>query len=343
MNDNFNILDYLDEDETTEASSDAIMAKGRTAKQELTKNVDPYAFVSSYARDLRDAFSSLEAFKALYEKNTQPISPVSKTQARVEAMQNLATAADVTAAEERAALDQDRRLTTPNIQSSPRPQARPTPSQAFSEGLMSSPRPQARPELEDMPVATQQSTGLMAKPDTAPSDVPSKTFETGLIVSQGTRVDFEPSEDMFNISLDYNTAPNASGTEVIIPDNASDEVRAAAEKFNDLVVQFAAKNGYEGYSNRGVKTRSENKRGIQNTIHVEPFFKQDAKMEQIINDNMDEFALLYKEAFGDLSARMVAPHGTVNKKGIQDKGATSDTFGTELDFGNAIISRLMGQ
>lgn len=161
-----------------------------------------------------------------------------------------------------------------------------------------------------------------------------------LKISTGTRSDHPTG---LKISLDYNSAanPNAKGTLVVIPDNASQAVRDAAEKFNDLVVQFAASKGYEDYENRGVRTRSENKRGVSNTIHVEPFFQQDSKMEQIINENFAEFAKLYTEAFGEIDANMIAPHGNINSKGIQDKGATSKVFGTELDFGNRLIKELM--
>ena len=161
-----------------------------------------------------------------------------------------------------------------------------------------------------------------------------------LTLNMGTRADYKPTADKMNISLDFNSFKGAKGTEVIIPDSASDEVRAAAENFNNLVVEFAAKHGYSNYKNRGVKTRSQNKRGVRNTIHVEPFFTQDAKMEQIISENMDEFAGLYKDAFSGLSARMVAPHGVTNKKGVQDRGAVSKTFGDELSFGESILKRL---
>ena len=161
-----------------------------------------------------------------------------------------------------------------------------------------------------------------------------------LKISTGTRSDHPTG---LRISLDYNSAtnPNAKGTLVVIPDNASQAVRDAAEKFNNLVVQFAASKGYEGYENRGVRTRSENKRGVSNTIHVEPFFQQDSKMEQIINENFAEFAKIYTDAFGGIDANMIAPHGNINSKGVQDKGATSKVFGTELDFGNRLIKELM--
>jgi|13_taG_2_1085334.scaffolds.fasta_scaffold17916_2 LysM repeat protein len=159
-----------------------------------------------------------------------------------------------------------------------------------------------------------------------------------LIISEGTRASWKPSSGLYNISLDFNSFKGGSGTEVIVPDNSSPEVRAAAERFNQLVVDFAAKHGYENYKNRGVKTRSENKRGVSNTIHVEPFFTQDSKMENIIKANMEEFSSLYTSSFKDLQARMIAPHGVLNKQGVQDRGAVSKTFKDELTFGERIIS-----
>lgn len=165
---------------------------------------------------------------------------------------------------------------------------------------------------------------------------------TGLEIVNASRAEYKPTAEMPNISLDFNSFKGAKGTEVIIPDNASPEVREAAEKFNQMVVEFAAKHGYENYKNRGVKTTSQNKRGVSNTIHVEPFFTQDAKIETIINDNMDEFAQIYKTAFDGVTGRMVLPHGVENSKGIQDRGAVSKTFGDEYSFGEMIISRLLG-
>jgi len=171
------------------------------------------------------------------------------------------------------------------------------------------------------------------------STQPSNSGPMALTISQGTRADFAPSADMYNISMDFNSTEGGRGTEVVIPDNAGPEVRQAAERFNQLVVDFAAKHGYSGYKNRGVKTRSENQRGVRNTIHAEPFFTQDAQMEKIINENIAEFSKIYTNAFGSLSARLVAPHG-VTKKGLQDRGAVSKTFTDELTFGNLILSNL---
>ena len=210
----------------------------------------------------------------------------------------------------------------------------------LGDGIMSPPSMQEEEELEIIadPITDDSTINEPIADGVQPEDGKVGTLE----IVNGSRADYAPTADMPNISLDFNSFKGAKGTEVIIPDNASPEVREAAERFNQMVVDFAAKHGYENYKNRGVKTTSENKRGVSNTIHVEPFFTQDAKIEAIINDNMDEFAQIYKEAFGGVTGRMVLPHGVVNSKGIQDRGAVSKTFGDEYSFGEAIISRLLG-
>ena len=210
----------------------------------------------------------------------------------------------------------------------------------LGDGIMSPPSMQEEEELEIIadPITDDSTINEPIADGVQPEDGKVGTLE----IVNGSRADYAPTADMPNISLDFNSFKGAKGTEVIIPDNASPEVREAAERFNQMVVDFAAKHGYENYKNRGVKTTSENKRGVSNTIHVEPFFTQDAKIEAIINDNMDEFAQIYKEAFGGVTGRMVLPHGVKNSKGIQDRGAVSKTFGDEYSFGEAIISRLLG-
>ncbi len=205
---------------------------------------------------------------------------------------------------------------------------------------MSTPSMQEVQEIESItdPITDDSTINEPIADGVQPEDGKVGTLE----IVNGSRADYAPTADMPNISLDFNSFKGAKGTEVIIPDDASPEVREAAERFNQMVVDFAAKHGYENYKNRGGKTRSENKPGVSNKIHVEPFFTQGSKSESIINDNMDEFAEIYKTAFGDLTARMVLPHGVKNSQGVQDRGAVSKTFGDEYSFGEAIISRLLG-
>lgn len=159
-------------------------------------------------------------------------------------------------------------------------------------------------------------------------------------ISPGTRSKYTPTSDYLNISMDFNAAPSgtARGTEVIIPDDASPEVRAAAELYNIMVADFARKYGIEDYPVRGVKTRSENKRGVPNTVHVEPFFNSDLEIQRLIQENPEEFAEIYRMSFGGLpNARLISPHG----EGA-DRGATSEIFGDETSYGELMANTLLG-
>ncbi len=156
--------------------------------------------------------------------------------------------------------------------------------------------------------------------------------------STKTRAVNRPSDSVMNISLDFNAAanPGARGTEVIVPDNAPPEVRKAAARFNQMVVAFAAKHGIK-QPNRGVKTRSQNGRGVRNTVHVEPFFNGNIALQKAIDANFDEFASIYNTAFGGLDGvRIIPPHG-VGK----DRGASSAVFGNETSYGRRIIENIL--
>lgn len=159
-----------------------------------------------------------------------------------------------------------------------------------------------------------------------------------LRVDRGTRAVNSPDAGL-NISMDFNAAPGggARGTEVIIPDNASPQLRAAAADYNARVVAFAAANGYSNYPNRGVRTRSQNGRGVRNTVHTEPFFNDDLQMQRIIQENPGEFAAIYQESFGDIDATLIPPHGVG-----RDRGATSSVFGDETSFGELMVDQIEG-
>lgn len=159
--------------------------------------------------------------------------------------------------------------------------------------------------------------------------------------SPQTRAQFAPSPDFLNLSMDFNASPSgtARGTEVVIPDNAPPAVRAAAERYNQQVAAFAARNGIADYPVRGVRTRSENGRGVPHTIHAEPFFNSDTAMQEAIKKNPAEFAAIYRDAFGNLpNIRAIAPHGVG-----RDRGAVSSIFGDETTFGEMIANAGLGQ
>jgi len=197
--------------------------------------------------------------------------------------------------------------------------------------------------------------GLMMRPRARPEGLESTAIPEGqelkvnnLTIVNATRGDggaYRGTKNMFNISLDYNSHSSyASGTEVIIPDNADEATRKAADEFNKAMVAFAKKHGIKGYKNRGIFTTSENAKrkggergGAANTIHAEPFFIQDKKMVAAVKNNFKEFSQIYVDVFGSLPARIVAPHGVGG-----DVGKVSEEFGSELEFGKDIIATLMG-
>jgi hypothetical protein len=176
---------------------------------------------------------------------------------------------------------------------------------------------------------------IAADPATPPAQA-AAAQEQLLQIYAATRADHSPNSGL-NISMDFNAASSpAFGTEVIIPDNATPEVRAAAENFNQLVAQFAADNGYADYPIRGVRTRSENGRGVRNTVHTEPFFNNDIRMQRLIQENPAAFAEIYRTAFGGIDGRLIAPHGVG-----ADRGAVSEVFGTETEFGMMMANALL--
>jgi hypothetical protein len=155
-----------------------------------------------------------------------------------------------------------------------------------------------------------------------------------LRVDTGTR-DVNSPEDNLNIAVGFNPAVGdggVRGTEVIVPDDANAEIRAAAAAFNQSVVTFMASKGISGYPNLGVKTLTESGgRGVQNTIHPEPFFNDDLEATQAVRDNLPEFAATYLDSFGDLDALLIPSHG------VDDRGSASSVFIDETTFGEIIV------
>jgi hypothetical protein len=159
-----------------------------------------------------------------------------------------------------------------------------------------------------------------------------------LRVDTGTR-DVNSPEDNLNIAVGFNPAVGdggVRGTEVIVPDGASSEIRAAAADFNERVIAFMASKGISGYPNLGVKTLTESGgRGVENTIHPEPFFNDDAEATQVVRNSLSSFAAIYLEAFGDLDALLIPAAG------VDDRGATSSVFVDETTFGLLIAGLII--
>ena len=122
-----------------------------------------------------------------------------------------------------------------------------------------------------------------------------------------------------NISLDFNSALNGRGGEIIIPDNATKEERAAAWAYLKGVQQVAKKYGYDNYKIRGVKTRSENGRGVGGFFHTEPFFAQDPKFKKLLTnpDFVKDLSRTTAKTLGSIDgATFIAAHKS------SDYGAT---------------------
>ena len=175
--------------------------------------------------------------------------------------------------------------------------------------------------------------------------------EGKLNIGTGNRNDY-PDQLVYGatplLSMDFNSSAKgtAKGVEVIVPDWVYEEGPGniyfdAAQKYIDSVIKFANSKGYGGYKargnsyqNNGVRsTTMNNDRGIDNVIHLEPFFHQDKKMVDIVNENKEEFFDLYYNAFKDLPTTIIPPHGNPNAQGVAKPGAVNDTLGSELSFG----------
>ncbi len=212
-------------------------------------------------------------------------------------------------------------------------------------------KPKASEDIDIMGFPTGE--GLMTKPKPRPEDLEPiedsvKIGNLEVLMKDRTQI---PTEGKLKISLDFNSSAGGKGVEIIIPDDASSEVIAAAKKYVGGVKDFFDANGYGNYKIRtggkygsGIFTVSENKKrrdsdlgGVSNTIHTEPFFTQDAKAEKIVNENFESFAKLHLDVFGDLSARMIIPHGTKTNP----VGAPSKTFVNEYEYGKRMIDTLM--
>ena len=189
-----------------------------------------------------------------------------------------------------------------------------------------------------------------AATETVVSEVVTNTItpvqEGKLNIGTGNREDY-PDQLVYGstplLSMDYNGG-GGRGVEVIVPDwvyeaGPGNIYFDAAQKYIDSVIKFANDKGYGGYkprkysyNDKGIKSKTMNKRGHPNVIHIEPFFHEDKKMVDIVNKHKEEFFDLYYNAFKDLPTTIIPPHGTTSE-GVVDPGAPNDTLGSELSFG----------
>jgi len=166
----------------------------------------------------------------------------------------------------------------------------------------------------------------------------------------GDRAELPPHlKSQRRIALDFN-AGGGRGVEIIIPNNPTEAELAASQAYVQGVKELMEKYGYENYPIRtstykpGVKrVGMENKSGIKNTFHTEPFFAEDKQAVDIFMDPafQGEYATLLDSTLRQIPGSVtIAPHGVG-----RDKGASFTRNGethTENSLGFAILAQLNG-
>ena len=157
------------------------------------------------------------------------------------------------------------------------------------------------------------------------------------------------------IALDYNSADDPTpGVEIIVPDDITDEELEASKAYVEGVAKLFDKHGYGGYGIRtssfhpGIKRRGfENKnqktgepRGVPNTFHTEPFFRQDEKAVEIfmLPEFQKEYAQLLNDTLRTIPDSVImAPH-TKKRQGtsFQYDGETV----TERSLGMSLMNQM---
>ena len=135
------------------------------------------------------------------------------------------------------------------------------------------------------------------------------------------------------VSLDFNGAEKkARGVEIIIPNDATPEERAAAEAYVQQVSEFFKANGLADYPIRGVRTTKENKgRGMSGYFHTEPFFNSDPEAAQVIKDNLKAYSQVLAGTLGQIpGVRFIAPHTKKAQGAVLDDGTTERALGLRV-------------
>jgi hypothetical protein len=112
------------------------------------------------------------------------------------------------------------------------------------------------------------------------------------------------------VSLDFNDAASstARGIEIIIPDDATEQERAAAQAYVTRTQEFFKRNGVT-VPVRGVKTRTENGRGTVGRFHTEPFFVGDAEAVAAMQKDPAGYAEVLASTLGTIpGVTFIAPH-----------------------------------
>lgn len=148
------------------------------------------------------------------------------------------------------------------------------------------------------------------------------------------------------VNLDTNSGPKGkqTGPLIVIPDNATDEQRKAAEDYvNKIEAAYRAKFGTS--INGTVKTTSENGRGRPGTIHTEPFAVTDTKAVDYFSKDPDGRALLAQITASTLGTipgvKFSLPHDPTNNAGAKHPDLGAHGSGTnEVELAGTLLGDL---
>jgi hypothetical protein len=134
------------------------------------------------------------------------------------------------------------------------------------------------------------------------------------------------------ISLDYNSSSSGGNyAMIVIPNDATDQERAAANSYVNGVTDWFRKNGVN-VGNPVIKTSSENGRGVGGFFHTEPAFAENTAAMTLLRDKAPEYAQILAGTLGGIpGATFIPPH----KK--NDPGAMANGFPGERDFARQYI------
>jgi hypothetical protein len=129
------------------------------------------------------------------------------------------------------------------------------------------------------------------------------------------------------VSLDFNATPGAKGVEIVIPDDATDEEKAAAQNYVASVKKYFEDRGYKNYPVRGVRQTSTNKRGVPGFFHTEPFFSTDKEAVDIISKDPGGYASVVASTLGSLpGTKFIPPHMEESQGASIPKGPSERQF-----------------
>jgi hypothetical protein len=143
------------------------------------------------------------------------------------------------------------------------------------------------------------------------------------------------------VSLDFNdngakAGSGARGGLIIIPDNATQQEVDAAKNYLSGLQNFMTQSGVSNYPLQaggkygpGIRTSSENGRGVGGIFHTEPFFWQDTAAFNAVKNNPSGYTQILASTLGSLpGTTFIPPH----KQGGAGGAVDANTGLNERDF-----------